>query len=155
MHDGFWLTDEQFQRLEPFLPTDTRGVARGDDRRVISGIAQVLKSGCRWKDASTDYGPHKTLYNRFVRWRAKGVWENAGASCCGWSPSGGPARQYARKSASLRCWRKRGALAQAIGVSRGRAEHQNPRAERWRRQAYRLPDNGWECRRCSASGWVT
>ena len=46
MHDGFWLTDKQFQRLEPFLPTDTRGVARVDDRRVISGIVQVLKSGC-------------------------------------------------------------------------------------------------------------
>ena len=75
MHDGFWLTDEQFQRLEPFLPTDTRGVARVDDRRVISGIVQVLKSGCRWKDASTNYGPHKTLYNRFVRWWAKDVWD--------------------------------------------------------------------------------
>ena len=88
MHDGFWLTDEQFQRLEPFLPTDTRGVARVDDRRVISGIVQVLKSGCRWKDASTNYGPHKTLYNRFVRWRAKGVWGKRlyGARCCGRSP---------------------------------------------------------------------
>jgi transposase len=67
MHDEFWLTDEQFQRLEPFLPTDARGVARVDDRRVISGIVQVLKSDCRWKDASPDYGPHKTLYNRLVR----------------------------------------------------------------------------------------
>ncbi len=49
MQDGFWLTDEQFRRLEPFLPTDTCGVPRVDDRRVISGIVQVLKSGCRWK----------------------------------------------------------------------------------------------------------
>ncbi|MFJ5488391.1 transposase, partial [Hansschlegelia beijingensis] len=36
--DCFWLTDEQFARLEPHLPTKTRGVARVDDRRVISGI---------------------------------------------------------------------------------------------------------------------
>ncbi|TCO14495.1 hypothetical protein EV666_1031, partial [Camelimonas lactis] len=28
----FWLTDEQFARLEPHLPTDTRGKARVDDR---------------------------------------------------------------------------------------------------------------------------
>ena len=77
MSSGFWLTDEQFKRLEPFLPRDTRGVARVDDRRVISGIVQVLKSGCRWKDAAPEYGPHKTLYNRFVRWRDKGVWEKA------------------------------------------------------------------------------
>jgi transposase len=73
---GFWLTDEQFARLAPLLPTDTRGVARVDDRRVISGIIHVLRSGCRWKDAPAAYGPHKTLYNRFVRWAAKGVWEN-------------------------------------------------------------------------------
>lgn len=77
MTGGFWLTDQQFERLEPFLPTDTHGVARVDDWRVISGIVQVLQSGCRWKDAASDYGPHKTLYNRFVRWREKGVWENA------------------------------------------------------------------------------
>ena len=41
----FWLTDEQFARIEPHLPTDTRGKPRVDDRRVISGIVHVLKSG--------------------------------------------------------------------------------------------------------------
>ena len=60
----FWLTDEQFGRLEPHLPTDTRGKARVDDRRVISGIIHVLKSGCRWGDAPFAYGPRKTLYRR-------------------------------------------------------------------------------------------
>jgi transposase len=45
-----------------------------DDRRVISGIVHVLKSGCRWADSPLVYGPRKTLYNRFVRWAAKGVW---------------------------------------------------------------------------------
>jgi transposase len=74
--DYFWLTEAQFARLEPFLPTDTRGVARVDDRRVISGIIHVLKSGCRWADAPQGYGPRKTLYNRFVRWAAKGVWSD-------------------------------------------------------------------------------
>ena len=47
----FWLTAEQFSRLEPLLPTDTRGMPRVDDRRVISGIIHVLKSGGRWADA--------------------------------------------------------------------------------------------------------
>lgn len=76
MSHYFWLTDEQFGRLRPLLPTDTRGVKRVDDRRVISGIVHVLQSGCRWKDAPPAYGPHKTLYNRFVRWARKGVWED-------------------------------------------------------------------------------
>lgn len=71
----FWLTKDQFAKIRPHLPTDTRGVARVDDRRVISGIVHVLKSGGRWTDAPRDqYGPHKTLYNRFVRWAEKGVW---------------------------------------------------------------------------------
>jgi transposase len=72
--EHFWLTDAQFARIAPHLPTDTRGKPRVDDRRVISGIVQVLKSGGRWIDAPDVYGPRKTLYNRYVRWAAKGVW---------------------------------------------------------------------------------
>ena len=72
--DHFWLTKDQFARLEGLLPTDTRGKPRVDDRRVISGIVHVLKSGGRWVDAPETYGPRKTLYNRFVRWAAKGIW---------------------------------------------------------------------------------
>jgi transposase len=72
--DHFWLTDAQFARMAPHLPTDTRGKPRVDDRRVISGIVHVLKSGGRWIDAPPDYGPRTTLYNRYVRWAAKGVW---------------------------------------------------------------------------------
>ena len=74
IRDYFWLSDDQFARLQPLLPTDTRGKPRVDDRRVISGIVHVLKSGGRWIDAPEVYGPRKTLYNRFVRWAAKGVW---------------------------------------------------------------------------------
>jgi transposase len=70
----FVLTEAQFARLKPLLPTDTWGKPRVDDRRVISGIVHVLKSGCRWVDAPPIYGPRKTLYNRFQRWAAKGVW---------------------------------------------------------------------------------
>src|ERR1700686_4745166 len=72
--DYFWLEEGQFARLEAHLPSDTRGKPRVDDRRVISGIVHVLKSGGRWVDAPLVYGPRKTLYNRFVRWAAKGVW---------------------------------------------------------------------------------
>ena len=71
----FWLSQEQFDKIKPYLPTDTRGKPRVDDRRVISGIIHVLKSGCRWVDAPELYGPRKTLYNRFVRWSEKGIWE--------------------------------------------------------------------------------
>jgi transposase len=71
----FWLSDDQRRAIEPHLPTDVRGKARADDRRVISGIVHVLKSGCRWKDCPPEYGPATTIYNRFVRWAERGVWE--------------------------------------------------------------------------------
>ena len=67
MTEEFWLSDGQWSRLAPLLPNKPRGVPRVDDRRVISGIIHVLRSGCRWADAPSPYGPRKTLYNRFVR----------------------------------------------------------------------------------------
>ncbi|MFX5126550.1 transposase, partial [Acinetobacter baumannii] len=75
MPGEFWLNDEQWERLRPLLPNKPRGVPRVDDRRVISGIVHVLQAGCRWKDASSVYGPYKTLYNRHKRWSEKGVWQ--------------------------------------------------------------------------------
>jgi transposase len=71
----FWLSEEQWRRIEPYLPTDVRGKERVDDRRVISGILHVIKSGCRWNDCPPEYGPVTTIYNRFVRWAERGVWE--------------------------------------------------------------------------------
>ena len=68
----FWLSDDQWQRIAPLLPTDVRGKERVDDRRVISGILHVLKSGCRWCDCPPEYGPHTTIYNRYVRWAHRG-----------------------------------------------------------------------------------
>jgi transposase len=32
----FWLSDEQWQQIDPHLPKDVRGKKRVDDRRVIS-----------------------------------------------------------------------------------------------------------------------
>lgn len=41
----FGLTDDEFAQLKPHLPTNISGMARVDDRRVISGIVHVLNSG--------------------------------------------------------------------------------------------------------------
>ena len=72
MSNLFWLTAEQIRRLEPFFPR-SRGRARVDDRRVLSGIIFVNRNGLRWRDAPAAYGPPKTLYNRWIRWSRMGV----------------------------------------------------------------------------------
>jgi transposase len=72
MSDVWLLSEAQMRRIEPFFPL-SHGVPRVDDRRVISGIIFVLKNGLRWRDAPAAYGPHKTIYNRFIRWSRLGV----------------------------------------------------------------------------------
>jgi transposase len=98
----FWLSDEQFGRLEPHLPAVTRGKPRVDDRRVISGIIHVVKSGGRWVDAPSVYGPRKTLYNRFQRWLAKGVWS---AIFHALANAGGPPAELLIDSSAVRAHR--------------------------------------------------
>ena len=97
--DHFWVTDEPFSKIEPHLPTDTRGKARVDDRRVISGIINVLRSGGRWIDAPSEYGPRKTLYNRYVRWAAKGVWVDLFHAL---AQAGGPPEQVLIDSSAVK-----------------------------------------------------
>ena len=72
MDDLELLSDTQMRRIEPYFPL-SHGIARVDDRRVLSGILFVIRNGLRWRDAPGAYGPHKTLYNRFVRWSEMGV----------------------------------------------------------------------------------
>ena len=72
MSDLFWLTDKQMRRIEPYFPL-SHGIPRVDDKRVLSGIIFVIRNGLRWRDAPAEYGPHKTIYNRFIRWSEMGV----------------------------------------------------------------------------------
>lgn len=72
MSDLYWLTEEQMARLRPFFPK-SHGRPRVDDQRVLSGIIFVNRNGLRWRDAPKDYGPAKTLYNRWKRWGEMGV----------------------------------------------------------------------------------
>jgi transposase len=83
MSDLFWFSDAQWSRVEPLLPTNSRGLKRVDDRRVLSGIVHVIRSGGRWADAPQAYGPRKTLYNRYVRWAERGIWQGIFSALAG------------------------------------------------------------------------
>ena len=129
--DQFWLTKAQFSKIKPHLPTDTRGKARVDDRRVISGIVQVLKSGARWVDAPPEYGPRKTLYNRYVRWAAKGVWVDLFRAL---AQAGGPPAQVLIDSSAVKAHRSaaggKGGRKISPSAVRAAAHDENPRADR-------------------------
>jgi transposase len=55
----YWLDRKHLKRIQHLFPKP-RGVARVDDRKVLSGIIHVIRNGLRWRDAPADYGPHKT-----------------------------------------------------------------------------------------------
>jgi transposase len=75
MAGEFWFSDRQWTVIEPLLPTNQPGARRVDDRRVLSGIVHVLRSGSRWQDCRQVYGPPTTVYNRFHRWARRGLWQ--------------------------------------------------------------------------------
>ena len=54
---------------------------------MISGIVHVLMSDGRWVDAPACHGPKKTLYNHWVRWAKKGVWQRAFETLAAGGPS--------------------------------------------------------------------
>jgi transposase len=88
MAGEFWLDDRQWAAIEPLLPKNQPGAHRKDDRRIISGIIQVLKVGCRWQDWPAVYGPPTTIYNRFHRWARRGIWRQLFAALATADPGG-------------------------------------------------------------------
>lgn len=121
MSDQLWLTKAQLKRIAPFFPR-TRGIPRADDRRVVSGIVHVIRNGLRWRDAPAVYGPHKTLYNRFVRWSRMGIFDRIFANLAAES---GPPDRVMIDSTHLKAHRtaasllKRGDSPRLIGRTKG------------------------------------
>ena len=136
MADLFLLSARQMGRISPHFPL-SHGVPRVDDRRVVSGIVYVIRNGLQWKDAPTAYGPHKTLYNRFIRWSRLGVFDRLFAALAREGPR--PERimidathlKAHRTAASLL---KKG-CSPSYRAHERRPELQAPRCLRWSGQA--------------------
>ncbi len=68
------VTDEQWALIEPLLP---KGPRRGgqwkDHRQVFNGMFWRLRTGAPWRDIPERYGPWKTIYDRFNRYRREGL----------------------------------------------------------------------------------
>ena len=71
------ISDAVWSLLEPHLPGQRGqwgGIAQ-DNRRFINGVFWILRTGAPWRDLPPFYGKWGTVYQRFRRWRDKGIWE--------------------------------------------------------------------------------
>ncbi len=69
----FVIDDSMWKRLEPLLPTYSKGGRPGNDNRLfLEGVCWIVRTGAPWRDLPPDYGNWKSIYNRYSRWVKKG-----------------------------------------------------------------------------------
>jgi len=70
------LSDEEWERLVPFLPVSNGRCGRWrDHRQVINGILFRTRTSVPWRDLPERFGPWKTMYERHRRWSGDGTWD--------------------------------------------------------------------------------
>lgn len=71
------LTDQQWERIEHRLPgrEGTRGVTARDNRLFVNAVLYVAKTGIPWRDLPERFGNWNSVWRRYDRWCAAGVWQ--------------------------------------------------------------------------------
>jgi putative transposase len=71
------LTDEQWKRIEGLLPGQVGDPGRSgkDNRLFVDAVLFIAKTGVPWRDLPEHLGNWNSIWRRFDRWSAKGVWE--------------------------------------------------------------------------------
>ena len=74
------LTDAQWARIEHLLPgkKGDPGRTAADNRLFVDACLWVLRTGAAWADLPERLGKYNTIWKRYDRWSAAGVWEKVG-----------------------------------------------------------------------------
>jgi transposase len=71
-----WVSDEQWARVNSILTAQKRRGRPGkDDRRFFDAVVWWRRTGVPWRDLPEEFGPWKTVFNRFDRWSKRGRWD--------------------------------------------------------------------------------
>ena len=70
------LTDGQWEKIEPLLPgrEGDPGRTAADNRRFVNAVLFAAKTGVPWRDLPERFGNWNSVWRRFDRWCAAGVW---------------------------------------------------------------------------------
>lgn len=69
------VTDKEWAVIEPLLPKRRGRKSLKGERRFVSAVYWINRTGCPWRDLPRRYGKWKSVYNRFNNWSKRGVWE--------------------------------------------------------------------------------
>src|SRR4051794_29725956 len=72
------LSDDDWTQIRELLRHEPRAYVGTDEqacRRCVEAVKWMSRSGAQWRLLPSEYGPWKSVYKRFVRWCAAGVWE--------------------------------------------------------------------------------
>ena len=70
------ISDHQWQKLYAFLQGHPRAYAGQEEkcRRFIEAVRWILRTGAQWRELPDSYGKWNSVFKRFARWEANGVW---------------------------------------------------------------------------------
>lgn len=70
------VTDAQWERIEGLLPgkAGDPGRTAADNRLFVNAVLFVARTGVPWRDLPARFGNWNSLWRRFDRWCAAGVW---------------------------------------------------------------------------------
>ena len=75
----YQIPDELWERIKPLLPPPKvkkkPGRPRKDDRKMMTAIFYILRTGCQWAALPRLLGAPSTVHDRFQEWREAGVFE--------------------------------------------------------------------------------
>ena len=73
------IYDELWKKIEPLIPPPKpkkkAGRPRKDDRKMMTAIFYILRTGCQWKTLPRSLGAPSTVHDRFQEWREAGLFE--------------------------------------------------------------------------------
>lgn len=109
----YCLSDAVWERVMPLLPRHKKRAKGGrppmDDRKAMTAILYVLRTGCQWRALPRSLGAGTTVHDRFQWWVQAGVFKRMwkaglldlgkkketelGMAVYGWRDDEGPVRR--------------------------------------------------------------
>ncbi|WP_375326236.1 IS5 family transposase [Candidatus Tisiphia endosymbiont of Nemotelus uliginosus] len=70
------LTEQEYELIKDQLPYFNRGrPAKYGCKHILNAIFYLLRTGCSWRHLPKEYGPWKTIYTYYRRWKISGVFD--------------------------------------------------------------------------------